>query len=123
MPKQHDVTITTQTRSHTSVEGEARRAGMGRKKGWFAWFKIGEEPQRGRPGRFAIIDKLKRRVGFGNRYKETVRDSDTGELMHHCDEPLDQHQGHGSARHLPMGASIEGDTAKEAKGANFNMRL
>ena len=33
-----------------------------------------------------------------NRYRETISDSQTGEVIHHCDEPLDLHQGHGSAK-------------------------
>lgn len=33
-----------------------------------------------------------------NRYIETVIDPQTGEAIHHCDEPLSDHQGHGSAK-------------------------
>jgi hypothetical protein len=32
------------------------------------------------------------------RYKETVTDPETGEVVHHCDEPLINHTGHGSAK-------------------------
>lgn len=39
-----------------------------------------------------IIDKDK------NLYKETVTDPDTNTIIHHCEEPLDQHVGHGSAK-------------------------
>jgi len=31
-------------------------------------------------------------------YKEVVRDPSTGEVIHHCEEPLSKHQGHGSAK-------------------------
>jgi DNA-directed RNA polymerase subunit RPC12/RpoP len=31
-------------------------------------------------------------------YRETVTDYETGEIIHHCEEPLSQHQGHGSAK-------------------------
>jgi hypothetical protein len=31
-------------------------------------------------------------------YAEKVVDPQTGETVHHCDEPLSAHQGHGSAR-------------------------
>jgi hypothetical protein len=34
----------------------------------------------------------------GDRYVETVTDPETGEVIHQCDEPLSQHQGHGSAK-------------------------
>jgi len=31
-------------------------------------------------------------------YQERVTNPKTGELVHSCDEPLSQHQGHGSAK-------------------------
>jgi len=37
----------------------------------------------------------------GDRYTEHVYDSKTGETIHHCDEPLSEHKGHGSARKRP----------------------
>ncbi len=33
-----------------------------------------------------------------NRYRENVTDPATGAVIHHRDEPLDQHIGHGSAK-------------------------
>lgn len=33
-----------------------------------------------------------------DRYKETVINPETGEIVHFCDEPLSQHHGHGSAK-------------------------
>ncbi len=33
-----------------------------------------------------------------NRYMEIVIDTETGELIHYCEEPLNQHFGHGSAK-------------------------
>jgi hypothetical protein len=33
-----------------------------------------------------------------NRYREKVTDPATGKVIHECDEPLDQHRGHGSAK-------------------------
>ena len=33
-----------------------------------------------------------------NRYKETITNPDTGEVIHHCEEPLSDHRGHGSAK-------------------------
>jgi DNA-directed RNA polymerase subunit RPC12/RpoP len=33
-----------------------------------------------------------------DKYKEIVTDPATGDVVHHCEEPLSQHQGHGSAR-------------------------
>jgi len=31
-------------------------------------------------------------------YKETVKNPKTGEVIHHCEEPLSQHKNHGSAK-------------------------
>jgi hypothetical protein len=33
-----------------------------------------------------------------DRYTEVVKDPDTGEIIHECDEPLRAHRGHGSAK-------------------------
>jgi hypothetical protein len=33
-----------------------------------------------------------------DRYQERIVDGETGEVVHEVDEPLSQHQGHGSAR-------------------------
>jgi hypothetical protein len=32
-----------------------------------------------------------------DHYTEVVKDPDTGEVIHHCSEPLSQHRNHGSA--------------------------
>ena len=39
-----------------------------------------------------IIDRV------NDWYYEEVRDGDTGALIHLCDEPLSEHDGHGSAK-------------------------
>jgi hypothetical protein len=33
-----------------------------------------------------------------DRYFEKVTDYESGEVIHHCDEPLSQHRGRGSAK-------------------------
>jgi hypothetical protein len=33
-----------------------------------------------------------------DHYREVVTDAETGAILHHCDEPLSRHQGHGSAK-------------------------
>ncbi len=40
-----------------------------------------------------------------DKYKETGTDSKTGEVVHHCEEPLSQHQGHGSDKKKKDGAN------------------
>lgn len=33
-----------------------------------------------------------------NRYSERVIDPETGQIVHVCEEPLSEHQGHGTAK-------------------------
>jgi len=33
-----------------------------------------------------------------DQYKEVVTDPETGIIVHHCQEPLSKHRGHGSAK-------------------------
>lgn len=33
-----------------------------------------------------------------NHYREEIKDPSTGEIIHHCEEPLSDHKGHGSAK-------------------------
>jgi len=113
MPEQFGINIGIKEDSAVSLEGEARKAGKSRRKGWFQWFKVGTEPQRGRPGRFALVEKLIKRVGFGDWYSERVKDKDTGELIHECHEPLSKHQRHGSAKQAPPNSN--GDTTDPSK--------
>ena len=42
-----------------------------------------------------VVDKER------DSYLETVVDPETKEIIHKCVEPLSQHRGHGSAKHLP----------------------
>jgi hypothetical protein len=100
MAKQCSVPIGIKQECPASLEGEAVQAGKSRRRGWFHWFKVGTKPQRGRPGRYAIVEKLMKRVGFGDWYSEKVRDKDSGEVIHERHEPLSEHQRHGSAKHV-----------------------
>jgi hypothetical protein len=43
-------------------------------------------------GKQRVIDRK------NNKYRETVWDFETGEIVHHCEEPLSQHLNHGSAK-------------------------
>jgi hypothetical protein len=93
MSKRHTKEINTETRIASSLEAEGRKAGKSRRKGWFQRIQVGTVPQRGSPGKFAVIEKFMKRVGFGDWY--------TGEVLRICEEPLSQHQGHGSAKLKP----------------------
>lgn len=42
--------------------------------------------------RARVIDRA------NDKYFEKITDYESGEVIHHCEEPLSQHQGHGSAK-------------------------
>jgi hypothetical protein len=58
-------------------------------------FFTGAELQRS-TGKFVQKDRIIDRDE--DRYFEKVIDPTSGEVIHHCDEPLSQHWGHGSAK-------------------------
>jgi hypothetical protein len=45
-----------------------------------------------------LVDKERLIDREANRYREKVTDPATGAVIHECDEPLDDHTGHGSAK-------------------------
>lgn len=45
-----------------------------------------------------FIRRVRRIDRAGNLYTETVTDPLTGDAIHECEEPLTDHQGHGSAK-------------------------
>lgn len=57
---------------------------------------------RGIPSHSRSLDKVVHHQRLIDRekdiYRETVTDYETGEIIHHCEEHLSQHQGHGSAK-------------------------
>jgi len=48
------------------------------------------------------LDKVAHRARVidrdNDRYFEKITDYESGDVIHHCDEPLSQHQGHGNAK-------------------------
>ena len=74
------------------------RAGLSRKKGLFVDSFNGLVPQQGRGGSIAQVMRIIDKDRDPPWYTEIVTMRDTGEVVHHCSEPLDQHQGHGSDR-------------------------
>lgn len=48
-----------------------------------------------------VIDK------YNDKYIEKVVDPETGEIVHHCEEPLSAHYGHGTAKFKKGNASDE----------------
>lgn len=62
---------------------------------WFVKQFVGADWSR-RLGRF--INKVRRIDRREDRYEESVVDPQNCVEIHHCDEPLSLHRGHGSAR-------------------------
>jgi predicted nucleic acid-binding Zn ribbon protein len=45
-----------------------------------------------------LVEHIREIDRVNDRYHETVRDAETGELIHSRTEPLSKHRGHGSAK-------------------------
>ena len=58
------------------------------------------------PSQVAPLVEHTREIDRENdRYHETVRDAETGELIHSKTEPLSKHRGHGTAKKKDAGSS------------------
>ena len=65
----------------------------GSKRNWFVF--VGDDWSH-RAQRY--MSKSRRIDERANRYQESVIDPQSGVEIHHCDEPLTGHRGHGSAK-------------------------
>lgn len=86
------LTISETFTAHSSIGLKAKRGGSG--KPVFE-LKSGDSFSRKANAwyqREMVVDREK------NLYQETVTNPETGEIVHACEEPLNQHQGHGSAK-------------------------
>jgi hypothetical protein len=75
---------------HKLLKIKAKRHGI---KGYFHKQSIGDEFCKDRNKyvwKSRVIDRLLK------LYKEIVKDKETGEIIHQCEEPLNKHIGHGS---------------------------
>jgi hypothetical protein len=79
-----------------SLRMRGYRAGMSRTKGLSIDTSNAFVPQRNRGDALAEVVRIIDR--YRDWYTETVTMRDTGEVIHHCSEPLSQHTGHGSNR-------------------------
>jgi hypothetical protein len=59
---------------------------------------VGDDLQRS-TGRWMRRERVIDRTN--DRYREVVTDPTTGEVVHECEEPLTDHQGHGHAKRKP----------------------
>ncbi len=78
--------------ARASLSLKARRAGKGRP---FLESKVGSSLWR-KFGRWMHLERVVDREN--DSYRELVKDPETGEVVHQCDEPLSKHVGHGNAR-------------------------
>ena len=101
-PIRHELTLTATLRTQPELRGVAIKAGLSRTNGWFHRFLSRIVPQFLHGGRLAQHNRDEVRVGHVDRYVERVEILDTGEVIHFVDEPLSDHQGHGSAK-VPLG--------------------
>ena len=73
---------------------KARHGGVGEVKP-FLELQTGDDFYR-KTGEWSRREKMEDREN--DRYLEHIVNPKTGEAIHHCEEPLSQHQGHGSAK-------------------------
>jgi len=79
--------------AHEQIKGKVKKKGI-RKP--VREFKSGDDLHRKSRKwyhREILIDREK------NYYREIIKDKDTGEIIHICEEPLSEHIGHGSAKY------------------------
>lgn len=90
------VEITSVAEVRAGVRAKARSGEAG-KPGGKPWLTTMSEPSWSHD-RQKWMHRQKTENRKDNRYTEVVWDPDTGEIIHECEEPLRDHQDHGSAR-------------------------
>jgi hypothetical protein len=94
--RRFDAKVVAKCEAEALLGVEGRRAGLSRREGWFIRDFTRLVAQVSRGGALAYHTRLMDRDA--DRYIETVTMRETREVVHHCDEPLSAHEGHGSAR-------------------------
>src|SRR6185312_14392467 len=105
-------TVATETTAQTSIGYKGRRSGKGKP---FIIGKLGADWS-ARLRRFVHLERVVDRAN--DRYKEVVTDPTTGDVIHHCEEPLSQHQNHGSAK-MPLARSRYNKSLDASGGSVF----
>ena len=78
--------------ARSTLSFKARRAGRGRP---FTEGKVADDLHR-KSGRWLRLERIIDRAR--DWYREIISDRQTGEVIHHVEEPLSEHTGHGAAR-------------------------
>ena len=92
LARQFEVSISASIETHSMLGVGHKRPGVA---GFLSKQKVGDSFST----RLQRWMRLRRMIDREHdRYTETVIDPKTGETIHHCDEPLSEHQGHGSAK-------------------------
>jgi len=85
--------LTATVETHSVLDYKGKRSG---KSGWFRIGRTGNSWSY-RLARWLRLDRVIDRER--DHYEETITDPITGKIVHHSNEPLSKHQGHGSAKH------------------------
>ena len=86
------VAVSSTVELHSKLRLKARHAAGGRP---YLEQTVGSDLHR-KTGIWMRLERVLDRAS--NRYRERVTNPKTGEIVHECDEPLSDHQGHGSAK-------------------------
>lgn len=97
-----EIRISIMMTARSTLSFKARCAGRSRP---FAEGKVGDDLHR-KSGRWFRLERIIDRAR--DQYREIISDRRTGEVIHHVEEPLSKHIGHGVARR-PTGEKGSGD--------------
>jgi hypothetical protein len=92
MKRAVEMTISSTITAHSKLSLKGRHGGRGRP---FIEQTVGDDLHR-KSGKWMRIQRVIDRAK--NWYREIVTDPQTGDVIHQCEEPLSDHQGHGTAK-------------------------
>jgi hypothetical protein len=87
-----EITVSDSLQMHSQVNIKARYGNAGRP---YLESKAGDDLFR-KTGEWNSLERVIDREN--DLYKEVISNPQTGEVIRHCEEPLSQHQSHGSAK-------------------------
>jgi hypothetical protein len=90
--RQIRVELTETLEFHASLGYKAKSQGKGKP---YLEGRTGDDLHR-KTGKWMLLERVIDRAR--NWYKELITDSETGKVVHHCEEPLTDHRDRGSAK-------------------------